>query len=156
MTGIASSGIATAAFTGARHNGSRMPANIALETGRGMRAMSRSRAGHNPTSRMSAAAMMNAATASANLPVTPAVATRSAAPGVLQANFTGTRYTALNAIESRPCTTQITSRPDADWASVAPTAASPASTIANELENPVMAATIPAMIGWTMGYRALS
>jgi hypothetical protein len=25
--------------------------------------------------------------------------------------------------------------------------------MANELENPVMAATIPATIGWTMGYR---
>jgi hypothetical protein len=59
-------------------------------------------------------------------------------------------------MESSPCTTQITSRPDADSDAVAPTAASPASTIANELENPVMAATIPAMIGWTMGYRALS
>ncbi|WP_255461401.1 hypothetical protein [Glaciihabitans sp. INWT7] len=62
----------------------------------------------------------------------------------------------LSTIESSPCTTQITKRPEADCDSVAPTAASPASTMANELENPVMAATIPAMIGWTMGYRALS
>jgi hypothetical protein len=56
-------------------------------------------------------------------------------------------------MDSIPCTTQITNRPDADCDSVAPTAARPASTIANELENPVMAATIPAIIGWTMGYR---
>jgi hypothetical protein len=28
--------------------------------------------------------------------------------------------------------------------------------MANELEKPVMAATIPATIGWTMGYRTLS
>jgi hypothetical protein len=44
----------------------------------------------------------------------------------------------------------MTRSPDVDCERVAPTAARPASTIANELENPVMAATIPAMIGWKM------
>jgi len=68
-----------------------MPASMAFEIGRGMRPISLSSAGHRPTSTMRAAATMNAATASANRPVTPAVATRRAAPGVLQANLSGTR-----------------------------------------------------------------
>ena len=130
-----------------------MPASIAFAIGLGIFAISRPRAGHSPTSTMSSAVTTNAATASENCPVIPAVATSNAAPGVLQANLTGTRNTMLTTIDSRPWMRQITSSPDAacDW--VAPTATRPASTIANELEKPVMAATIPAIsVGrWVSG-----
>ena len=97
-----------------------------------------------------------AATASDNCPVIPAVATSNAAPGVLQANLTGTRNTMLTTIDSRPWMRQITSSPDAacDW--VAPAATRPASTIANVFEKPVMAATIPATVGWTRGIGGFS
>jgi hypothetical protein len=42
---------------------------------------------------------------------------------------------------------QMINRPEDASECDAPTAASPASTIANELEKPVMAATIPATMG---------
>jgi hypothetical protein len=53
-------------------------------------------------------------------------------------------------MQMRPTTRHKAKSPDAAWASVAPTAWRPAITKAKDVAKPVMAATMPAEIGWSM------
>ncbi len=148
--GRASSGSCTAASTGARQIGNRMPASIALAIGRGIRVMVRASQGHSPVASSSTPQSRNAPTAAWKSPVVLWAATSRAAPGVDQANDNGSRYRRLSPMASTPWKTQSTSSPDAASASVAPTARRPAISRAKELANPVIDPTMPAVIGWTI------
>ena len=130
-----------------------MPASIALAIGFGIRVIARASHGHSPVINSSSPHNRNAPTAAEKSPVSPFAATISAAPGVDQAIEIGIRNRRLSAIESRPCTTQSTSRPDAASAGVAPTVCSPAMSSANELANPMSDATIPVEMGWATEVR---
>src|ERR671912_812808 len=73
--GTAIAGCSTAAATGARQIGKRMPASIALAMGLGMLVIARPSAGQRPASTMSTPQTMNAPTAAANCCVVAAAAT---------------------------------------------------------------------------------
>jgi hypothetical protein len=111
-----------------------------------MEVIDRPRAGQSPVSTISTPLTAKAPTAAEKSSVA-ADASSNAAPGVDHANASGMRYRKLSTIASTPWTTHSARSPDAACADDAPTATSPAMTSANELANPVTAATIPAAIG---------
>ncbi len=73
----------------------------------------------------------------------------SAAPGVDQARLIGWRCLSPSQTASAPCSRQSAKSPDAAWDGLAPTPASPCSTMAKELAKPTTAARRPAVSGWT-------
>ena len=147
ITGAASVGTSTRARTGAVHRGSSTPASIAAATGAGMAATARPRAGNSPAATMSSPHSANAPTAAGQPPGTGPVATSSAAPGVDQAIAIGIRCRSPSQVAQIPAATLTVSSPEAAWASLAPTARSPASTTVNELAKPTTAVTTPASTG---------
>jgi hypothetical protein len=98
----------------------------------------------------SAAATRKAPTATAKPPDGATVEASSAAPGVDQAMAMGMRMRRPNQIASSAWPMQRASRPEADSAGLAPTPASPWSTMGKALAKPTTAARMPAEIGWAM------
>lgn len=138
-------GCVCTARAGARQSGSKIPASMALASGLGIDETRRPSGFHRPESTMRAPVTTNAPTAEGKPPCGAAESASSAAPGVDQAMLIGIRYRKLRTIPHTPIEIEMAIRPDAACERVAPTLASPSSTIAKLLENPTNAAIKPAL-----------
>ncbi len=128
---------------------------MAWATGTGMRPTSAPNRGHAAVTSTSTPTSTNAPTAAGHPPTTAPVLTSSAAPGVDQARVSGMRWRHESTTIPIPCARHRAASPEPACAGVAPTARSPATTTANELENPTSAVTTPASSSRVVSSRAI-
>jgi len=140
------SGNAAMALNGAKHSPTKIPANIALANGPGIRETAFASGFHSPAMMMSTPQSKNAPTAAANPPSTAPVVTNKAEPGVDQATLTGRRGPRLRMIPHKPIVIVSAISPDAAWVGVAPTATKPCKTTAKDDAKPTNAASNPIII----------
>jgi hypothetical protein len=131
------------AFTGAKQRPMSTPASIALASAGGMEDTIRPSGFQSPATTISRPQRRKAPTAASKPPSTAPELASKAAPGVDQATLTGSRVERLMTIAQTPREIESAIRPEAAWASLAPTPARPWRMTAKELAKPTKAVSMP-------------